>query len=295
MTDSNDPKILDGKKTSSEIISEIKNEIQRTGIKPGLALIIAGNNPASEIYVRRKEKTSSELGYHSVVEKLPESVSENDLLKYIEKFNYSPEIHGILIQLPLPFHINEIKILEAIDYRKDVDGFHPVNVGRLVIGEKCFIPCTPAGIYEIFKRNNIDTSGKNLVVIGRSNIVGKPVANIMLQKEKHANCTVTICHSCTKDIKSHTLGADIIITALGKPEFLKSDMIKEEAIIIDVGINRIADESSRTGYRICGDVDFHDCYPKAAKITPVPGGVGPMTIAMLMKNTLDAALKKIYN
>ncbi|MCX7878848.1 MAG: bifunctional 5,10-methylenetetrahydrofolate dehydrogenase/5,10-methenyltetrahydrofolate cyclohydrolase [Ignavibacteria bacterium] len=294
MTDLKDSKIIDGNRISSSVIDEIKNQIETTKVTPGLALILVGNNPASEIYVKRKEMKCKELGYHSVTERLPETAEESQVLELIHKFNSSSEIHGILVQLPLPRHINEMKIIEAVDYRKDVDGFHPVNVGRLVIGQKCFIPCTPYGIYEMLKRSSVETSGRNLVVIGRSNIVGKPVANIMLQKEKHADCTVTICHSATANIREHTLKADIIIAAIGKPEFLKADMIKEGAVIIDVGINKVEDSSSPKGYRICGDVDFRACYAKASKITPVPGGVGPMTIAMLMKNTLDSAMKRVY-
>ncbi len=288
-------KIIDGKAIASEIINEIKQALPSCGVAPGLALILAGNNPASEVYVKMKAKKCAELGYYSVTDRLPETISENEVLHLIQKYNSDGKVHGILIQLPLPKHINELKILEAVDYKKDVDGFHPVNAGRLVIGEKCFLPCTPAGIYELFKRYKIQTEGKNLVVIGRSNIVGKPIANIMVQKNKYANATVTICHSATENIKDYTLEADIIVAAIGKADFLTADMIKESSVIIDVGINRIEDKSSKTGYRITGDVNFEECLPKASMITPVPGGVGPMTIAMLMKNTFDAATNAIYN
>ncbi len=289
-----DSKIIDGKLISEEIIKEIKLELSRTDIVPGLALVLVGNNPASEIYVKMKERKCAELGYYSIVNRQPETISEAELLSIISGYNNDPKIHGILIQLPLPSHINEMNVLEAVDYRKDVDGFHPVNAGRLMIGEKCYLPCTPAGIYELLKRYNVDTSGKNAVVIGRSNIVGKPIANILLQKTKGANCTVTITHSATKDITSFTRQADIIVAAIGKANFLTGDMIKEGVVIIDVGINRIDDASAKKGYRVVGDVDYDSCYPKASLITPVPGGVGPMTIAMLLKNTLDSALKKIY-
>ena len=210
------------------------------------------------------------------------------------KFNEDEKIHGILVQLPLPKHINEMKVLEAINYKKDVDGFHPVNAGRLLIGEKSFVPCTPAGIMELIKRYNIQTSGKNAVVIGRSNIVGKPIAALLMQKNKNANSTVTICHSATKDIPLFTKNADIIVAAIGKAGFVRGDMVKEGCVIIDVGINRIEDKTKKSGYRIVGDVNFEECLPKADKITPVPGGVGLMTIAMLMKNTLNSATKAIY-
>jgi len=290
-----DSKIIDGKAVSEEIISEIKSELTASKVTPGLALVLVGNNPASEIYVKMKEKKCAELGFYSVVNRQPENVSEAELLSIISEFNNDPKIHGILIQLPLPSHINEMNVLEAVDYRKDVDGFHPVNAGRLMIGEKCYLPCTPAGIYELLKRYNVDTTGKHAVVIGRSNIVGKPIANILLQKSKGANCTVTITHSATKDITSFTRQADIIVAAIGKANFLTGEMIKDGAVIIDVGINRIDDPAAKKGYKVVGDVDYDSCFPKASLITPVPGGVGPMTIAMLLKNTLDSALKKIYN
>lgn len=287
-------KIIDGKKIADQIITEIKSDLEKSNVKPGLALIIAGNNPASESYVKMKGKKCGELGYYSVTDKLPENVSEDELLTIVEKYNNDDKIHGILIQLPLPKQIHELKILEAVSYKKDVDGFHPINSGRLVIGEKCFIPCTPAGVIELLKRYEINTNGKNVVVLGRSNIVGKPVANLLSQKNKYANSTVTICHSATKDVTQFTKCADIIIAAIGKPGFLKADMISEGCVIIDVGINRIDDASTKKGYKIVGDVNFNDCYSKISMITPVPGGVGPMTIAMLMKNTLDSALSRIY-
>ncbi|MCY7363685.1 MAG: bifunctional methylenetetrahydrofolate dehydrogenase/methenyltetrahydrofolate cyclohydrolase FolD [Ignavibacteria bacterium] len=289
-------KIIDGKAISSQIKSEIKTEtevlLSETGIIPGLAFILIGENPASKVYVKNKGKSCDELGFYSVTETLPEDVTEAELLRLIHNFNKDGKIHGILVQLPLPSHISEQIILEAIDVKKDVDGFHPLNVGRMVIGEKCFIPCTPFGIIELLRRSNVDTQGKNVVIIGRSNIVGKPVANLLIQKE--FNATVTVCHSKTKDIKSITSNADILIAAIGKANFVKADFIKEGCVIIDVGINRIEDAESKTGYKLVGDVDYEDCFGKCGKITPVPGGVGPMTIAMLMRNTLDSAKGLIY-
>lgn len=297
MTDSKiiNSKIIDGKLISARITEEIKNEMKDISVTPGLALILVGNDPASEIYVKMKSKKCAELGFHSVIDRQPADLSEADMLGLIAKYNHDEKVHGILIQLPLPKHINEMKVLEAVDYRKDVDGFHPTNAGRLVIGEKCFRPCTPAGIHELLIRYNVDTSGKNVVVIGRSNIVGKPIANILMQKAKGANATVTVCHSATQNIAEYTREADIIIAAIGKANFVKGDMVKDGVVIIDVGINRIDDPSLPKGYKVVGDVDYDECYPKAKMITPVPGGVGPMTIAMLMKNTLDSATKKIYN
>ena len=289
-------KIIDGKSISSQIKSEVKSETEKLktekSITPGLAFILVGENPASKVYVRNKGKACEELGFYSVTEALPGNISEKSLLELISKFNGDEKIHGMLVQLPLPSHINQQKVIESIDFRKDVDGFHPLNVGRMVLGEKCFIPCTPYGIIELLKRSSVETSGKNVTVIGRSSIVGKPVANLLLKYE--FNSTVTVCHSKTKDIKEISSQADILIAAIGKANFVTKDFIKEGCTIIDVGINRIEDKNSKTGYRITGDVDFKDCYDKCGLITPVPGGVGPMTIAMLMKNTLDSAKGIIY-
>ena len=291
-----DNKIIDGKLISSQIKEEIKEEVEKLknekGITPGLAFILVGEDPASKIYVKNKGKTCEQLGIHSITETLPEETTEVTLLEHINKFNVDKNIHGILVQLPLPKHFNEQKVIEVIDFRKDVDGFHPQNIGRLVTGSESFIPCTPYGITELLKRSNIETKGINAVVIGRSNIVGKPMANLLLKKE--FNSTVTVCHSATGDIKSYTLNADIIIVAMGKANFLKGDMIKEGCAIIDVGMNRIEDSSKKSGYRLTGDADFEDCYDKCSRITPVPGGVGPMTIAMLMKNTLESAQGKVF-
>lgn len=290
-----DKKIIDGKLISAQITEEIKEELKSLSVTPGLALILVGNNPASEIYVKMKSKKCAELGFYSVIDRQPETITEDELLGLIHKYNNDDKIHGILIQLPLPKHISEMKVLEAVDYKKDVDGFHPINAGRLMIGEKCFLPCTPAGIHELLIRYNVDTYGKNVVIIGRSNIVGKPLGNILLQKTKGANATVTVCHSATQNINEYTRRADIIIAAMGKGHFLKGYMVSAGVVIIDVGINRIDDSSTLKGYKVVGDVDYEECYPKASLITPVPGGVGPMTIAMLMKNTLDSAAKKIYS
>jgi methylenetetrahydrofolate dehydrogenase (NADP+)/methenyltetrahydrofolate cyclohydrolase len=289
-------KIIDGKLISSRIKDEVKEETKKLlfeqNIIPGLAFIIVGENPASKVYVKSKGKACGEIGFNSVTKTLPENTSENELLRIIKEFNSDKSIHGILVQLPLPKHINEQNIIEAIDYKKDVDGFHPQNVGRLSIGQSCFIPCTPYGIVELIKRSNVETNGKNVVIIGRSNIVGKPMASLFLRKD--INSTVTVCHSATKDIKSYTLNADILIAAIGRPDFVKGDMIKEGAVIIDVGINRVENKNIPKGYNLTGDVDFNSCIGKVSRITPVPGGVGPMTIAMLMKNTLDSASKIIY-
>ena len=288
-------KIIDGKSVSKQIIEEVKQNTIKAGVKPGIALILVGNDPASEVYVRNKGRVCEEIGFYSVTEKLPETTPESELLEKVHKYNEDKNIHGLLVQLPLPKHIDELKVIEAVNYKKDVDGFHPVNAGRLLVGEKSFVPCTPAGIMELFKRYNIETSGKNVVVIGRSNIVGKPMAALLMQKNKNANSTVTVCHSKTKNIPDFTRRADILIAAIGKPGFVTGDMVKEGCVIIDVGMNRIEDKTRKSGTRLVGDVNFDECYPKAEKITPVPGGVGLMTIAMLMKNTLDSALKVIYD
>ena len=289
-------KIIDGKIISALVKEEIKKEaedLKLKGVIPGLAFILVGDNHASTMYVNSKEKTCKELGFYSIIERMPAETSETKILELIDNFNTDKLIHGILVQLPVPKHIKEQKIIEAIDYRKDVDGFHPQNIGRLVAGMKSFIPCTPYGIVEMLKRKGIETKGKNLVVIGRSNIVGKPVANLFMNKS--LNATVTVCHSFTRDIKEFTSKADIIIAAIGKAHFLKADMIREGAVIIDVGINKIEDMSKKSGFRTVGDVDYNDCFEKCSHITPVPGGVGLMTIAMLMKNTLESAQAKIYS
>ena len=284
--------VIDGKKTAADIRAELKEEITALTSAgkniPGLVTILVGNNPASEIYVRSKVKACGEIGMRTQAEKLDESISEKELLDLVDKYNKDKNFHGILVQLPLPKHINEDKVIEAISPRKDVDGFHPISVGNLVIGKDTFASCTPAGIQELLIRYGIETKGKHVVVLGRSNIVGKPIANIMLQKKDGANSVVTVCHSAAKDLAYFTRQADILIAAIGQPQFVKADMVKEGVVVIDVGINRIPDSSRPKGYRVVGDVDYDAVAPKSSFITPVPGGVGPMTIAMLLKNTFKA-------
>ncbi len=287
-------KLLDGKQTAAEIRAELKNEIDKLKQAgknvPGLVAILVGENPASEIYVRSKAKDCEEIGMRSKVEKLGADVPENELLELVERYNKDKDFHGILVQLPLPKHINEDKIIETISYKKDGDGFHPISVGNLVIGKDTFASCTPAGIQELLIRYKIETKGKHVVVLGRSNIVGKPIANIMLQKKEGANSIVTVCHSAAKDLAQYTRQADILIAAIGQPRFVKANMVKEGVVIVDVGINRIEDKTASKGYRIVGDVDFDEVSPKSSFITPVPGGVGLMTRAMLLKNTYKAYL-----
>uniref|UniRef100_A0A832GN31 Bifunctional protein FolD n=1 Tax=Caldimicrobium thiodismutans TaxID=1653476 RepID=A0A832GN31_9BACT len=285
-------KIIDGKAIAEKIRAQIKREVEELkgkGITPGLVTILVGENPASVSYVTAKQRTAHELGFYSVQENLPENVTEEELLKLIAKYNEDPKIHGILVQLPLPKHINEKKVLYAIDPRKDVDGFHPVNVGKLVIGEPCFIPCTPYGILMLLAETGVPVDGAEVVVVGRSNIVGKPVAILLMQKRKPVgNATVTICHTGTKNMAEHTKRAEILIVAAGVPKFITADMVKEGAVVIDVGVNRIGTTPEGKA-KLCGDVDFEAVKEKASYITPVPGGVGPMTITMLMKNTLESA------
>lgn len=284
--------LIDGKKVASDIRKELKakiDELKSHGKSvPGLVAILVGENPASQIYVSSKSKACEEIGMKTKVEKFPSSLSEKELIEVIEKYNSDKEYHGILVQLPLPKHINENKIIEAISPKKDVDGFHPMSVGNLVIGKETFVSCTPAGIQELLKRYYINTNGKHVVVVGRSNIVGKPIANLMLQKNYYANSIVTVCHSAAADLSYFTKQADILIAAIGQPEMIKGNMVKEGVVVIDVGINRIEDKTSSKGYRIVGDVAFDEVAEKASYITPVPGGVGPMTIAMLLSNTFKA-------
>ena len=287
-------KLIDGKKIANEIKEEIKENIKvlkdEKGIRPGLAILLVGNDPASESYVRSKERNSENLDFHFVMRREEETISEDEVLQIIEDWNNDDKIHGILVQLPLPKHIDEYKVTMKIDPKKDVDGFHPVNLGNLVIGNDCLVPCTPAGIVELLYRYNIETKGKHVVVLGRSNIVGKPIANLMYQKNEKANSIVTICHSAADDVFQYTKQADILIVAIGSAQFIKKEHIKDGATIIDVGINRI-DADNEKGYKIVGDVDFEDVKEKVSAITPVPGGVGPMTIAMLMSNTYKSALE----
>ncbi|MFQ6107401.1 MAG: bifunctional methylenetetrahydrofolate dehydrogenase/methenyltetrahydrofolate cyclohydrolase FolD [Thermoplasmata archaeon] len=284
--------IISGKELSKEIRGELAEEVKQLkekGIIPGLAVILVGEDPASKVYVRNKAKACEKLGIHSITERLPENTSEEELLSLIDKYNKDPSFHGILVQLPLPKHINESKVLYAIDPMKDVDGFHPVNVGKLMIGDPFFLPCTPHGIQEMLIRSGNDPARKHVVVVGRSNIVGKPIANILLQKKEGANATVTICHTGTDDIGKFTREADIVIAATGYPNTVTADMVKDGVVVIDVGVNRVDDPSTEKGYRLVGDVDFENIKEKAKAISPVPGGVGPMTITMLMKNTVRAA------
>jgi len=285
-------KIISGTDVAKEIREELKKEVatlkEKYGVIPGLVTILVGENPASISYVTAKQKTSKDLGFYSVQDNQTQDISEDQLLKLIDTYNRDPKIHGILVQLPLPKHIDENKVLYAIDPKKDVDGFHPVNVGKLMIGEPDYLPCTPAGIQQLLIRSGVETKGAEVVVVGRSNIVGKPIANILLQKQKGANATVTICHTATRDTAFHTKRADILIVAAGKAKAITADMVKEGVVVIDVGVNRIGKTESGKAL-LCGDVDFEGVKEKASMITPVPGGVGPMTITMLMMNTVKAA------
>ena len=285
-------KLINGNEVAQQIREELKQETaqlkQKYNVVPGLVTILVGENPASVSYVTAKQKTSKELGFYSIQDNQPATITEEELLKLIDKYNKDPKIHGILVQLPLPKHINETKVLYAIDPKKDVDGFHPVNVGKLMIGEADYLPCTPAGIQQLLIRSGAKIDGAEVVVVGRSNIVGKPIANILLQKQKGANATVTICHTGSKDMAFHTKRADILVVAAGKPKAITADMVKEGAVVIDVGVNRIG-MTPEGKAKLAGDVDFDSVKEKASAITPVPGGVGPMTITMLMMNTVKAA------
>jgi methylenetetrahydrofolate dehydrogenase (NADP+)/methenyltetrahydrofolate cyclohydrolase len=285
-------RIIDGNKIAAAMRRELKRQVEALaarGIVPGLAVVLAGENPASQVYVRRKEQACAELGIASFSHALPATCSEKRLLNLIARLNADDRVHGILVQLPLPPQINAQKVLRALDPRKDVDGFHPVNVGKMLIGEKGFLPCTPAGCRELLLRSGYDPAGKHVVIVGRSNIVGKPLAAILMQKAPGANATVTVCHSRTKNLAAVTRQADILVAAIGVPEFVKARMVKPGAVVIDVGVNRVEDAAAKTGRRLVGDVDFKAVRKKAKAITPVPGGVGPMTIAMLLKNTIEAA------
>jgi methylenetetrahydrofolate dehydrogenase (NADP+)/methenyltetrahydrofolate cyclohydrolase len=287
--------ILDGKKIAQDIRSEIKSDIEKFksegGGVPGLVTILVGDNPASQIYVRNKIKACEEVGMKTKAETPSAKITETELLNLINRYNRDQEYHGILVQLPLPKHIDEDKVIESVSPNKDVDGFHPINVGKLVIGKETFRSCTPAGIQELLVRYKIETKGKHVVVLGRSNIVGKPIANIMLQKKEYANSIVTVCHSAAPDVSYFTKQADILIAAIGSAQFVKGNMVKDGVVVIDVGINRIEDKSKSSGFRVVGDVDFDEVSKKASYITPVPGGVGPMTIAMLLKNTYEGFIK----
>lgn len=290
--------LIDGKAIAATIKKEIAQEVEKIiaegGKRPHLAAILVGHDGGSETYVANKVRACEECGFTSTLIRYEDDVTEAQLLAKIDELNNDSDVDGFIVQLPLPKHIDEQKITEAIDYRKDVDGFHPVNAGRLAIGLPCFLSATPNGIIELLRRYSIDTKGKKCVVLGRSNIVGKPVASLMMQKQIPGDATVTVCHSHTQDIAEECRKADIIIAALGQPHFVKAEMVKEGAVVIDVGTTRVPDTTRKQGFRLCGDVDFENVAPKCSFITPVPGGVGPMTIVSLMKNTLLAATHKIY-
>jgi methylenetetrahydrofolate dehydrogenase (NADP+)/methenyltetrahydrofolate cyclohydrolase len=285
--------IIDGKAVSLEMRQSMKREIEelksRSGKIPGLAVVLVGDDPASAVYVRNKHKACLELGVQSFEYRLPAETSEEDLVSLVETLNHDDRVNGLLVQMPLPKHISEKRIIDLIDYHKDVDGFHPINVGKLVIGDTDgLLPCTPHGCQILINRAVKDLSGKHLVMVGRSNIVGKPIANIMLQKNKNADCIVTICHSAARDIARFTRQADILVVAIGRPGFITGDMVKEGVVVIDVGMNRVNDPLHEGKTKFVGDVNFDEVAPRASAITPVPGGVGPMTITMLMKNTIEA-------
>jgi methylenetetrahydrofolate dehydrogenase (NADP+)/methenyltetrahydrofolate cyclohydrolase len=290
--------IIDGKAVAATIKKEIAEEVNRItaagGKRPHLAAILVGHDGGSETYVANKVKACEECGFTSTLIRYEADITEAELLKKVDELNNDPDIDGFIVQLPLPGHIDEQKITEAIDYRKDVDGFHPVNAGRLAIGLPCFLSATPNGILELLARYDIETKGKKCVILGRSNIVGKPMANLMMQKQIPGDATVTVCHSHTENIAEECRRADIIIAALGQPHFLKEDMVKEGAVVIDVGTTRVPDATRKSGFRLCGDVDYENVAPKCSYITPVPGGVGPMTIVSLMMNTLLAGKREIY-
>lgn len=289
--------IIDGKATAaqikSEIATEVANIVANGGKRPHLAAILVGHDGGSETYVRNKVLACEACGFRSTLLRFENDITEAELLSQIDSLNRDEDVDGFIVQLPLPRHISEQKVIEAIDYRKDVDGFHPINVGRMAIGLPCYISATPRGIMELLKRYHVETSGKKCVVLGRSNIVGKPMAQLMMQKQ-WGDATVTVCHSRSTTLKEECRHADIIIAAIGQPHFVTSDMVKEGATVIDVGTTRVPDNTRKSGFRICGDVDFEQVAPKCAFITPVPGGVGPMTICMLMLNTLAAGKKAYY-
>ena len=285
--------LIDGRAIAKKVLGEVAGRARKLvarGVRPGLAMVLVGDDPASAVYTSAKAKAAEEAGMYSLNVRLSADTSQADLLSRVDALNADPRIHGILVQMPLPKHIDPDTVIRRIDPAKDVDGFHPVNVGKMLIGERDgFIPCTPAGIQMLLKESGVKTPGKNCVVIGRSNIVGKPMAALMMQDNENANCTVTVCHRHTADLKAHTRAADILIVAAGRPRMVTADMVKPGAVVIDVGTNRVADAQSKSGTKLEGDVDFESVSAVASKISPVPGGVGPMTIAMLMMNTVRAA------
>ena len=285
-------KIIDGRQTAADMRAELKAEVAKLkeqGIVPGLGVILVGDDPASKSYVTAKERTCEELGIYSDDNRLPADTSQQDLLALVKKMNADAKINGILVQLPLPKGLNEAEVLLTIDPNKDVDGFHPTNVGKMVVGEKAFLPCTPHGVIQLLLRSGVKIEGADVVIVGRSNIVGKPLANMLIQKSATGNATVTVCHTRTKDLTAHTKRADILIAAVGRPNTITADMVKDGVVVIDVGVNRVEDATKKKGYRLVGDVDFENVSKKASLITPVPGGVGPMTITMLLYNTVESA------
>jgi len=290
-------KIIDGNQIAADIRAEMKREVAdlkaKHGLTPGLAVVLVGEDPASVVYVRNKKRGCEEIGINSYEYKLEATAKESEVLDIVQKLNGDRNVHGILVQLPLPKQISESKILNTIVPEKDVDGFHPVNVGKMLIGEPCFLPCTPHGVQELLLRSGNDPKGKHVVVVGRSNIVGKPVTAILMQKKPGADATVTVCHSSTKNLAEITRQADILIAAIGRPKMITADMVSNGVVVIDVGVNRIEDKSTKSGFRLVGDVDFDAVKEKASAITPVPGGVGPMTITMLLMNTIESAKRTI--
>jgi methylenetetrahydrofolate dehydrogenase (NADP+)/methenyltetrahydrofolate cyclohydrolase len=285
-------RIIDGRQVAADMRAELKDEVaklKQKGIVPGLGVILVGDDPASRSYVTAKERSCEELGIYSDDNRLPADISQEDLIALIKKMNADPKINGILVQLPLPKHIKESEVLLTIDPAKDVDGFHPMSVGKMMVGEEGFLPCTPHGIIQLLIRSGVTIEGANVVIVGRSNIVGKPLANMLMQKKDKGNATVTVCHTRTKDLAHHTRQADIVIAAAGRPNTITADIVKEGVVVIDVGVNRVDDPTKKKGYRLVGDVDFEAVKEKASLITPVPGGVGPMTITMLLYNTVESA------
>ncbi len=291
-------KIIDGKKvaqiTRDEVRRDVEDWVEDGNRPPFLQVVLVGSDPASDVYVGAKTRACSEVGIETDTMRLPDTISAKELKKTIHKLNEDDSVDGILVQLPLPTHLSSHDVIESIDYRKDVDGFHPMNVGRLTVGQPSFRSCTPAGIFELFKYYSIPTKSKHAVIVGASNIVGRPVSIILSKEESEGKATTTVCHKFTKDLTQHTISADILVVAAGQPNLIKGEMVKEGVVVIDVGINRVADETSDKGYKLVGDCHFESVKEKASWITPVPGGVGPMTVAMLMKNTLLAAKKSIY-
>jgi methylenetetrahydrofolate dehydrogenase (NADP+)/methenyltetrahydrofolate cyclohydrolase len=288
--------IIDGKQVAADMREELKKEVAKLkeqGVVPGLGVILVGEDPASKSYVTAKERTCEEIGIYSDDNRLAPDTSQQELMALVERMNKDPKIHGILVQLPLPKHLNETEVLLSIDPAKDVDGFHPMNVGKMVVGEESFLPCTPHGVIQLLVRSGVTIEGAEVVIVGRSNIVGKPLANMLIQKKPQRNATVTVCHTRTKDLAAHTRRADIVIAAAGRPNTITADMVRDGVVVIDVGVNRVEDATKKRGYRLVGDVDFEAVKEKASLITPVPGGVGPMTITMLMYNTVESARRTI--